>query len=297
MDVTIIIVNYNTANLLRQCLESIYRHTEDIDFEVIVSDNNSKDGSIELLKENFPQVRLIENKRNLGFGAANNVALKEATGKYILYLNSDTILLNNAVKEFYDYWEKNGEKEHLGAIGGALMGIDGKGGDSFGKFQTICSSINYLKNCFLSSIGVKYIYSFFCEINRHDAYYGDVDYVIGADLFVRNNKDAEFDERFFMYFEENDLQRKMSMNGLVRKIIPGPRIVHLEGGSGHKNNVIYRFNKPTSVYYWTSCIIYLKKYGSNPTMLKLLVSLILILPWNLLAKNGFHRLKQVLYAG
>ena len=97
MDVSIIIVNYNTRDLLKDCLISIYKHTTEIDFEVIVSDNGSVDGSIEMLKQEFSQVVLIENNANLGFGTANNRGLAVARGKYIFYLNSDTILLNNAV--------------------------------------------------------------------------------------------------------------------------------------------------------------------------------------------------------
>lgn len=296
MDVTIIIVSYNTANLLKQCLESIYRCTKDVDFEVIVSDNNSHDGSVELLKKDFPQVRVIENKRNLGFGAANNVALKYAKGEYILYLNSDTIVLNNAVKEFYDYWQRAGYREHLGAIGTMLIDIDGRYGDSFGHFTTLQKSIKYLRNCFLSSIGIKYIYSLFRETNKYEEYYGNVDYVIGADLFLRNDENAVFDERFFMYFEENDLQLAMKAKGLERKIIPGPQIIHLEGGSEHRNKLLYKFNKATTVYYWSSCVAYLDKHGFNPLKLKLLLFLIYLLPWNLFAKKGIHNLKCIIYA-
>ena len=105
MDFSIIIVNYNTSKFFKNCLLSIYEHTKNIEFEVIVSDNGSTDGSIEMLKSTFPNVILLENNQNLGFGTANNKALKKANGKYILYLNSDTIILNNAIKLFYDYWE------------------------------------------------------------------------------------------------------------------------------------------------------------------------------------------------
>lgn len=100
MDVSIIIVNYNTKELTRNCLRSIFDQTKDVDFEVIVSDNGSTDGSIEMIRAEFPQVILIENNANLGFGAANNRGLKIARGKYVFYLNSDTVLLNNAVKLF-----------------------------------------------------------------------------------------------------------------------------------------------------------------------------------------------------
>ncbi|MGN0729950.1 glycosyltransferase [Treponema sp.] len=101
LDVSIIIVNYNTLELTKNCLKSIFEQTNGILFEVIVSDNGSTDGSIEMIKSEFPQVILIENNANLGFGAANNRGLKIEKGKYIFYLNSDTVLLNKAVKIFF----------------------------------------------------------------------------------------------------------------------------------------------------------------------------------------------------
>ncbi len=121
MQVSIIIVNYNTKELIKNCINSIYENTKDIDFEIIVSDNGSTDGSVEMLKNDFPNVILIENNANLGFGKANNNGLKVAKGEYIFYLNSDTVLLNNAVKMFYDYWEQNLQKDKIGALGANLL--------------------------------------------------------------------------------------------------------------------------------------------------------------------------------
>ena len=121
MQVSIIIVNYNTKELIKNCINSIYKYTQDIQYEIIVSDNGSTDGSIEMLKSEFPNVILIENNANLGFGTANNRGLKIAKGKYIFYLNSDTVLLNNAVKIFYDYWENSSDKENIGALGCNLL--------------------------------------------------------------------------------------------------------------------------------------------------------------------------------
>ena len=90
MDVSIIIVNYNTKDLIKNCINSIYKHTKDVDFEIIVSDNGSVDGSIEMIKSEFPNVILIENGSNLGFGTANNRGLAIAKGKYIFYLIQKT---------------------------------------------------------------------------------------------------------------------------------------------------------------------------------------------------------------
>lgn len=121
LDVSVIIVSYNTKEKTHTCLQSIKDMTEDITYEVIVSDNGSSDDTVGDIKKFFPWVRLIENHKNLGFGRANNVGLKEARGKYILYLNSDTWLENNAIKVLYDFWKENEDSMKLGAIGGQLL--------------------------------------------------------------------------------------------------------------------------------------------------------------------------------
>lgn len=244
-DVSIIIVNYNTKQLLADCLNSIYEQTKDISFEVIVSDNGSKDGSIEMLKANFPQVILIENNANLGFGAANNRGLSIARGKYIFYLNSDTILMNNAVKCFFDYWEENGEKENLGALGSILQGRNGEnvvsGGSFLGKneyfpyflknqWHLVCSAYYKALKHFIFHYELKHVTKQLTE----EASPGFVDCIIGADLFLKNNNLALFDEHFFMYCEEVDLQYQMKKMHLNRKLIDMPKIIHLEGSSSTK---------------------------------------------------------------
>ena len=141
LDVSIIIVNYNTKELTRNCLKSVFAQTKGISFEVVVSDNGSTDGSVGMIKSEFPQVILIENNANLGFGAANNRGLKIAKGKYIFYLNSDTVLLNNAAKIFFDYWEKFPEKEKIGALGCILQDENGNAihsGGTFPKYSMVC---------------------------------------------------------------------------------------------------------------------------------------------------------------
>lgn len=237
MDVSIIIVNYNTKNLTRNCLKSIYEHTKDLEFEVVVSDNGSTDGSIEMIKSEFPQVILIENNANLGFGAANNRGLKIAKGKYIFYLNSDTVILNNAVKIFFDYWEKSPEKETIGALGCSLLNKSLEvmhSGGPFPSYRTFCKRqvkrlIFHIIKSFLFFIKLSFLY----ERKRKNlpvkvcVKIGETDgYITGADLFVLNNIYARFDANFFMYCEETDLELQLKKNGMKRIIIDGPRIQH-----------------------------------------------------------------------
>lgn len=283
MDVSIIIVNYNTKTLLRECLLSIIQQTVDIDYEIIVSDNGSTDGSIEMLEKDFCDVILIRNYANLGFGAANNRGLNIANGKYIFYLNSDTILLNNAVKFFFDYWENNQEEHEIGVLGSMLLDKNGCFNTSYGNLPDAKRERKYLKNCFLSSIYVKYIYSKFHPVNCVKEYYGEVGYVMGADLFMKNDEFARFDERYFMFYEESDMQFRLQNNGKKCLIIQEPKIIHFEGGSDNRNRLIYNFRKQTSIYYWESCILYLnknlKEFKTSKRIFNVL-KFIYLLPWN-----------------
>ena len=283
LDVSIVIVNYNTKKLLKNCLRSIFEQTKDIFFEVIVSDNGSEDGSVEMIKTEFPKVILIENNANLGFGAANNLGLKIAKGKYIFYLNSDTILLNNAIKIFFEYWETSVEKERIGCLGAMLLDSKLNFNTSYGNLPSAANELKYLRNCFLSSLYIKAIYSKFHKVNHNKEFYGEVGYVMGADLFLRNDKNAKFDERYFMFYEESDMQNLLKKENKKNFIIKGPKIIHLEGGSDNRSKLVYNFKNLTSIYYWESCILYLNKNSTDLKIIKKIFNrlrLIYLLPWN-----------------
>ena len=144
MDVSIIIVNYNTKNLTLQCIDSIYEKTIGVSFEIIIVDNNSTDGSQELLSQDN-RIVFVEAGENLGFGKANNLGVEKSNGKFIFFLNSDTILVNNAIKCFYDY-SINHQQLKLGAIGCLLENRDGEKVHSYGFFPTKHSLFtNYIK--------------------------------------------------------------------------------------------------------------------------------------------------------
>ena len=281
LDVSIIIVNYNTKELTRNCLKSVFEQTSGISFEVIVSDNGSKDGSIEMIKSEFPQVILIENNANLGFGAANNRGLKIAKGKYIFYLNSDTVLLNNAVKIFFDYWENSPEKEKIGVLGCNLSDDKGNFIHSWGKFPTYKNIFKSLIYCFSVSYGMKKIWKFFFrKIGITKPFYGSVEYITGADNFLLNNSDAFFDERYFMYFEESDLQLKLKHKGKSSILIHGPKIIHFEAASSkdkNENSMNYDFQKKSVVLYWASCCKYVEKNLSNKMKLYCLKKILLFI--------------------
>ncbi len=295
MQVSIIIVNYNTKAFLYDCLKSIYEHTSGIEYEIIVSDNGSADDSLQMISESFPSVKIIDNKKNLGFGAANNRALDIAQGKYIFYLNSDTILLNNAPKIFFDYFESHDDGK-LGAIGANLLDNENHVIHSSGTFAGYNLSFKQLLKMSFSNFILSCLYIFhisparFVRSDRTNFYEGKVDYITGADLFLKNNESARFDEQFFLYFEEADLQRQLEIQNKDRLLIDGPLIQHLCGGSVGSDFSIKRKASFSRIQFELSRVRFLKKYNNKPIKLffiKLLITLIWFNPFLIKATRKY----------
>lgn len=229
MDLSIILVNYNTKDLTRNCLKSIFETVSGINFDVWVVDNNSHDGSCEMIESEFPQVNLIKSDKNLGFGCANNLAIEQSTSKYVFLLNTDTLLINNAPKILFDFMEKTPE---AGACGGNLYNESGQHVHSYGYIPT-------LKTKFVKTFFLKYLFP--CEKvkiddkgNNEKNEFKQVDQIIGADLFLRREtieKTGLFDKDFFLYFEESELQYRILKEGYKIFIIPDAKIYHFEGKS------------------------------------------------------------------
>jgi GT2 family glycosyltransferase len=222
MDVSIIIVNTNTKALLKQALKSVFEKTKDITFEVIVVDNTSRDGSQEMLREEFPNVILIETE-NKGFGWANNVGAKYAKGKYLFLLNPDTIVLNNAVKILADFLDSNPK---VGICGGNLFDENKKPVRSYGMFFL---SILWELNHFLPLS--RLLYGRNWQFN-HTCLPRKVDYIIGTDLMIRSdlfNQLNGFDPDFFVYYEEVELTFRVKKAGYEVYSVPQANIIHLEG--------------------------------------------------------------------
>lgn len=235
MDISIIIVNYNTKKLTSDCIDSIISHTKDIEYEIVVVDNASVDGSIEEIPAKYPCIKFIEAGDNLGFGKANNLGAKNAAGKYFFLLNSDTVLKNNAVKKFYDYAENSGRNEILGTH---LLDADGQINNSGGNFEDkkhIYVRMLYLYFPFLLKLRKKAAKVDFGSGEQK------VDYVTGADIFILADtyrKLGGFDESFFMYSEDTDLCKRAAEIDVSCRLIEGPSIVHLEGKSGNASKKV-----------------------------------------------------------
>lgn len=225
MDVSIVIINFNTEKLLKQCLTSVFDLTKNLAYEVIVVDNNSKDSPRNMLLEFFPSVIFIQSNNNCGFGKANNLGASYATGKYLFLLNSDTILLNNAIKILFDFKESD-IKNEVGACGGNLFMKNLSPNFSYSLYYPSLWSIVAYRlhlNFMLNN-----------EVFNNSQENKEVSIIIGADLFIETKlfNDLEgFDHKFFMYVEDGELQLRIMKRNLKIFSIPSARIIHLQGSS------------------------------------------------------------------
>lgn len=253
VDVSIIIVSYNTAKLLEDCICSIVEKTEGISYEVIVVDNNSHDSSVELIKEKFDWVKIIVSEENLGFGRANNLGIELAAGRNVFFLNSDTLLINNAVKILSDYLDQH---KKIGVCGGNLYDAYEKPTHSFTRiFPGIAFELNYLTlNIFSKLFFGKNLYFNYSGKNIKVAR------VSGADMMIPKkvlDETGGFDPAFFLYSEETDLAFRITKLGYDVMSVYDARIIHLEGQS-------CTFNQLKTKWGLISRHLFLRKrYASN----------------------------------
>jgi len=223
MDLSIIVVNWNTHKLLRQCLEAVYGTLRGLDFDVWVVDNASTDGSARMVRDDFPQVRLIENAENLGFACANNQALSKCDGRYVLLLNSDAFVQFGAVQQLAEALE---EDPHAGIAGPRLIYPDGCEQTSHGQLPSFRSEI-------LSLLGWDRLTAR-SHLSSDPAEVVETGVVSGACLFARSQMLDEIgflDDRFFMFSEEVDLCARAGQAGWKVLYVPSAQVIHIGGGS------------------------------------------------------------------
>lgn len=252
--VTISIVSYNTKDYTIRCIDSIYRHTKGLSFEVIVVDNNSSDGTQKLIEEKFPNVILIKNKKNKFYGGANNQALKISRGKYFLILNADTYFKDNSIKKMVEYLDMHPE---IGAVEGLEIYENGKLIPNGSRKNT--PLVDFYE---LSIIGKrlknnKLIKTFrISNKNRRDTFKIDV----GCDAFlmVRTNLFIEiggYDEKLLLYYTENDICLRIQKKGLEIVHFGDAFVYHKVSVSANKLKW-----KKLDLYY-NDLLIYYKKHG------------------------------------
>ena len=254
VDVSIIIVNYNTCKLTLQCIASIYQQTKGISFEVIVVDNDSSDGSADKIAAQFPGVNLIRSKTNTGFGKANNLGARQAKGKYLFLLNSDTVLIENTVKVQKDFLaQTKGQK--IGVIGCNMLDANRQPITSYGNFPSIFQELfeygfsKIFRDYYKSKVSI--------AVTDNSKAMKEVDYIIGAAMFFEKdtfNAFGGFDEDFFLYFEETEFCYRMA--GLGYKVIwnPDTAIIHYvsasgKNGEGINYRIVEEFYKSKRLYF------------------------------------------------
>jgi GT2 family glycosyltransferase len=244
MDVSVIIVNWNTKRLLLECLSSVFKTINKLSFETWLVDNASSDGSVEAVKQNYPDVKIIQNKKNLGFAAANNIALERMCGQYALLLNTDTILTNGAVEDLFDFVEKN---QGAGMTCGQLLNQDGSKQNSIANFPGIHSLL-----CNESLLQILFPKKFPGKRKEYRKPV-EVDSCIGACLMVRKkamDKVGLLDKRYFFFFEETDWAYRMKQAGWKIYFVPSAKIFHIQGQTvGHKASSRIMFYRSRYIYF------------------------------------------------
>jgi GT2 family glycosyltransferase len=255
--ISIIIVNYNVCYFLEQALISLKKAIKNIEAEIIVVDNNSVDGSVEMVKNKFPQVILIENKKNTGFSRANNQAIQIAQGEYILLLNPDTVVEEDTLSKCCEFMDEHPEGGGLG-----VKMLDGKG-------NFLPESKRGLPSpwvAFYKIFGLSKLFPKSKKFGRYHLGYLDkdktheVDVLSGAYMLIRKktlDKTGLLDEDYFMYGEDIDLSYRILKAGYKNYYFPGTRIIHYKGESTKRTSINYVF------VFYKAMVIFAGKHFSS----------------------------------
>ena len=254
MKLSVIIVNYNVKYFLEQCLHSVQKACTNLDFEIWVVDNNSVDGSVEMVQQKFPGVKVISNNHNNGFSKANNQAIVKSSGEYILLLNPDTVVEEDTFSKIIEFMDSHPE---AGALGVKM--IDGSGRflpeskRGLPTYDVAFYKIFGLSALFPKSKTFGKYHLGFLDENKTN----EVDILAGAFMFLRHtalDKSGLLDEDFFMYGEDIDLSYRIIKSGFKNYYFPETRIIHYKGESTKRSSVNYVF------VFYNAMIIFAKKH-------------------------------------
>lgn len=255
---SIIIISYNVEKLLKDCIESIYRETKDRAFDIWIVDNNSRDNSIQMIKSNFPEINLIENKQNVGFTKANNVAISRSKSDYILLLSPDTLILQNAIEKMVSFMNQNPK---VGISGCRILNEDR-------TLQLACRrSIPTPKVAFFRLTGLSKLFPNSKIMAKYNLTYLDpnepheVDAVSGAFLVIRREVIDDIgmlDENFWIYGEDLDWCLRAKKAGWKVMYYPHAEIIHYKGVGCKTNN-----RKTTFEFYRAMYLFHKKHFAEN----------------------------------
>lgn len=257
MKLSIIIVNYNVQHFLEQCIQSAIKALKNIDGEIWVVDNNSVDGSVDMVRDKFPEVKLIASKENLGFSKGNNLAIRKSAGEYTLLLNPDTLVEEDTFEKVIAFMDNNPKAGGLG-----VKMVDGKGNflpESKRSLPT--PSVAFYKIFGLSSLfpKSKRFGKYHCgHLDKNQTH--EVEILSGAFMLMRKSVLDEIgllDEAFFMYGEDIDLSYRIIKAGYKNYYFADTRIIHYKGESTKKSSVNYVF------VFYNAMIIFAKKHFSS----------------------------------
>ena len=257
MKLSVIIVSYNVKFFLEQCLRSCIKATQNLEAEIIVVDNNSVDESTEMVKKKFPNISLIHNQKNVGFSKANNQAILKAKGEFILLLNPDTLVEEDAFEKATFFMS---EEKEVGAVG--VQMIDGKGEfldeskRGIPDFQTSIFKFLGLHKFFPNSKILNNYYLGNLDKNKRH----EVEVLVGAFMLIRRSvldKIGLLDEQFFMYWEDTDLCMRIVKKGYKNYYLGDVKIIHYKGESNKRHTLSFTigFNK--------SMLSFVKKHFSK----------------------------------
>jgi N-acetylglucosaminyl-diphospho-decaprenol L-rhamnosyltransferase len=258
LDISVILVSYNTIEMTKTALHHLFSSLNDFEMEVIIIDNASKDHSAEILRHEYPQIRLIENKKNVGFGRANNQALPYIKGRYVLLLNTDAFVEPDTISKTVQYMEANPK---CGILGVKLFGRDG-------VLQPSCRYFPTPWNIFLNRTGLKSIFKrtrLVDDMSWDHATVRNCDWVPGCYYLVRKeviDQVGLFDPRYFLYSEELDHCFAAKKAGWQVTYYPYTSVVHVGGESAKSDGEITSSGRQISSLQIESEMLYFRKnYG------------------------------------
>jgi GT2 family glycosyltransferase len=258
-DLSIILVNYNGKEVLKYAIQSVINTIQEIGYEIIVVDNASDDGSVDMLKNEYPSVVIVENNYNLGFSKANNMGIERSCGKYILLLNSDTEVIDDCIAKCIDYMDKD---SGVGALGSRVILTDGSLDHACKRgFPTPGNALCYILKLYKLFKNNKTFGRYMLNYLPDDEI-NEVDSLTGAFMLLRREVIEEvglLDEDFFMYGEDIDWCYRIKEAGWKIIYFPKAVTIHYKGGSSgrHRYKIIYEFHRAMWLFYKKH---YIKRY-------------------------------------
>jgi GT2 family glycosyltransferase len=251
---SIIVVNWNSKNYLRKCLQSVYANTRGITFEIVVVDGASFDGCGEMLAREFPQVKFVQSEKNVGFAKANNLGFGQSQGDCVLFLNPDTEVVDDAIKTLHDFLKNNSD---AGIVGAKLLNTDGS--LQMSCIQTFPTILNQFFDAEISRNAFpRHSFWGIAPLFYGDKTAAEIEVISGACLMLTREtfqKIGKFSDDYFLYAEDLDLCYKANLAGLKNYFVPTATIIHHGGGSSRLTQSVF-----STVMMRESVYRFLKKF-------------------------------------